>query len=314
MSIIGRIANSLNINFDNQQINQPKVSLAESKPFNLRNIDERFHSLSAGLEKTPVAETSAVNTSQQTKSIQSSIKVSDQVSAAQLETDLKAILRPAEQKNIKIQNGKLVIIDANAVNPKTASKSYQYLLQAATSGKTFNYKAIQPNNAAQASNGDVLTWDQIRGGAAYPTDANTIKTAKVIDIFVPVNGAPDVFKKSAAKISSNNSQSYDELTPFPREIVTAHELFGHGLCGEGRCAIMVENEVRKELKLPERSGVDHDILPTEKGEKRASASEKVEVTADFSDIEKIEATPPKISTEVVLRKPEPLPLVILPPK
>lgn len=128
------------------------------------------------------------------------------------------------------------------------------------SSTTFNYFGVSEGQPVMNSNGDQLAWDDVRAGATQFTSSG------IVDVFVPVGGAPD-------SLGTNG-----EFIPFPEDLVFGHELFGHALCGPGQCAVDVENELREERGLVTRSGEDHESLPGERAGNMGSTNQNVTVT------------------------------------
>ncbi len=215
-------------------------------------------------------------------------------SAAQLKADLDKNLTANEAANIKVTAGQnITIINPNAIDISKASPAYAYLLDVIKPGKTYNYNAVSQGDTIKTSDGISLTWDDVRGGATIPIDTNSLKTATVIDIFVPTTDAPDVLGQNGGFVS------------FPRDLVSLHELAGHGRCGPGQCGVDVENELRAKRGLPLRSGADHESLPGERPGNQGSTQQNINVPGSP---ELLTTTPIPINTGPLPMKPiQPLP-------
>lgn len=212
-------------------------------------------------------------------------------SAAQLRADLDKNLRANERANVRIEAGqKVKILDSIAVDSEKASQAYKYLLEVAGPGKTYNYSAVSEGDDIRTSDGQSLAWNDVRGGAAIPIDTTDLRTATVIDILVPTTDAPDVLGESGG------------FVPFPRNIVTVHELLGHGRCGQGQCAVDAENNLRdaQNPALPRRSGADHESLSGERPGNQGSTNENVGVSPP---LEPVESTPSQIYTGPLPQRP-----------
>lgn len=85
------------------------------------------------------------------------------------------------------------------------------------------------------------------GGLTTGTVGDSVRS-----VVVPVGGSTPV--KAVPKGSGNT-------TPFPEDVIFAHEAYGHGLHALDPDAIKVENEYRKSRNPPlvERSGEDHQF-------------------------------------------------------
>jgi RHS repeat-associated protein len=217
-------------------------------------------------------------------------------SAAQLRSDLDKNLKANEAANIKVTAGQnITIINPNAIDLSKASPAYKYLLDVIKPGKTYNYNAVSQGDTIKTSDGRALSWDDVRGGATIPIDTNSLKTATVIDIFVPTTDAPDVLGQNGGFVS------------FPRDLVSLHELEGHGRCGPGQCAVDVENELRdaRNPQLPRRSGADHESLPGERPGNQGSTQQNVNVPGSP---ELLKTNPTPINTGPLPMRPiQPLP-------
>ncbi len=205
-------------------------------------------------------------------------------SAAQLRVDLDKLMTKSEAANIKIEAGKnIAIVDSKAIDPSAASPAYQHLLEAISPGVTRNYTAVAADQTITSSNGETLNV-----GAGLTVWEGDPETATVVNIYVPTT--------DGLKTWGTNGQPIDE----PRYMVTGHEAFGHGTCGLGNCAVDIENEMRRSLGLPERSGSDHEPAP---GEKQRPGNQVPPTSVEVTESEPMLTTPSVKPIETIPMRP-----------
>jgi len=141
-------------------------------------------------------------------------------------------------------------------------------------------------------NKGLVPWSDIKSGATIPIDTLSLTTAQIIYILVPQSGGVSTV------LGQNNQQ-----IPFPRDLMSLHEI-GHSNCGPGQCAVDIENRIRAEQNpaLPQRSGQDHESIPTD-----TVQPNQVNVNNSNSTPGLLTTEPAQLNTTVPLIKLEPLP-------
>jgi hypothetical protein len=158
----------------------------------------------------------------------------DERSARQLRSDLDSVLRRSEAANIRVRAGRSTeVVDPAAVDLKIASPAYKSLLKVIQSKLTTKYSTATIDQEVTFANGS--TGNVGHGTAIFYGD-----NPSRIDIYVP-----DASTKVVGEAGTEIEQ--------PRYMVTAHEIFGHSVCGDENCAVDKENEIRDEVGLPRRS-------------------------------------------------------------
>jgi RHS repeat-associated protein len=212
----------------------------------------------------------------------------DAKSANQLMDDFARRLSKSELANLKIVAGQNITI----INPAFQSNStaYQQIVKAITANKQIIYHSIPPNSSVTINRHvgqQTYPWSELQPGATIPIDTNDLSTAKVIHIYVPESGG--IYRVDG----------YGQLVDMPRDMVTIHEI-AHGNCGDGQCAVDIENQIRAEQTppMPLRSGTDHISIKTDKVQGRPTNNVEV--------VGRLPQTPQTTDNSSLITRPIPL--------